>query len=210
MTDQLAKLRETFGIDERLRTAEKKYDPSQPREPAGSPSGGQWVGGTSMGARWVESFSANDFASLSPDMTLKDAQQVVRDVSKKLQAAGFDRDATMLHPEYHAAKRIEALWLARNEAAEAAAASLDDFESTLTPTSRARAIEALNAKIRINGVFQTRKQYIRDRVAQGAVVSTNSEGRVLQSPDGSYMRQRDITKFALDYAEYLIQQRKQR
>lgn len=43
MSDQLAKLRETFGIDARLRMAEKKYNPDQPRVPKGEPIGGEWT-----------------------------------------------------------------------------------------------------------------------------------------------------------------------
>lgn len=77
------------------------------------------------------------------------------------------------------------------------------FEKTLSPANRAKAIEQMNMKKMIAGKSQSRKEYIEDAVVTGAVVGIKEGKPALVFPDGRYIRQSEITKTALDYADYL-------
>ena len=77
------------------------------------------------------------------------------------------------------------------------------FEQTLSPASRAKAIVQMNEQHIINSKPQTRKQYIEEAVSQGSVTGEREGQRALIHPNGDYMLQKDITKTALDYADYL-------
>lgn len=81
--------------------------------------------------------------------------------------------------------------------------TLGGYELTLSAPVRAKALEQMTTQRMINRVGQTRKQYIEDSVKQGATVGEREGQRALVFPDGSYMRQSEITKTALDYADYL-------
>lgn len=83
--------------------------------------------------------------------------------------------------------------------------SLDGFEETLTPAARARAVKALTHKaIQHSGVFyKSSRDLIRALVAAGYEVAGKGSDRRLVSPDGSFFIQKDITKFGMDYAEFL-------
>jgi len=77
------------------------------------------------------------------------------------------------------------------------------FEKTLSPANSAKAIEQMNMKKVIAGKSQSRKEYIEDAVLKGATVGVKEGKPALTFPDGRYIRQSEITKTALDYANYL-------
>lgn len=79
------------------------------------------------------------------------------------------------------------------------------FIDTLsTPAARSRAIKTLNTACSFVGVFDQRGNNIVRLVEEGAKVEKKSFGRVLSLPDGSYLDEKDATKTALDFADYLI------
>jgi len=57
----------------------------------------------------------------------------------------------------------------------------------------------------LDGRLITRKDYVRRRVKEGWRVAARSYGRVFESPEGTFLSERDLTKTALDFAEYLIE-----
>jgi len=115
MTDQLAKLRESFGIDERLRTAEKKYNPDQPRHPEGDPRGGQWAAqGGAAGANDKPMPSQDD---LLPDWLYKTNPKLFENTIGGCQVGSGGRggwmDTVRANDPYEAMK-----WFARSYGGE--------------------------------------------------------------------------------------------
>ena len=84
-----------------------------------------------------------------------------------------------------------------------AVVGIGGFEKSLSFPLAAKAIKGMNTQHMINGVPQTRKEYVEKAVAEGAVVGTKMGQRAIVFPDGSFMLQKDITKTAVDYAAYL-------
>lgn len=79
------------------------------------------------------------------------------------------------------------------------------FIDTLsTPAARARAIKTLNTACSFAGVYAQRGKNIVRLMEEGAKVEKKSFGRILSLPDGSYLDEKDTTKTALDFADYLI------
>jgi hypothetical protein len=80
------------------------------------------------------------------------------------------------------------------------------FADNLSPINKAKVLAALNKQVSINKNFITQKEFIHKAVQEGAkVVQNRTFGRVLQLSNGGFFSQADLTKIALDYAEYLIQ-----
>jgi hypothetical protein len=82
-------------------------------------------------------------------------------------------------------------------------ADLDGFEKQFSDLQRGKVLAALNKTQGVNGVVATRKAHIRRLVGEGYTVASAKEGRRLIAPDGSFFAEADLTKTALDYAEYL-------
>lgn len=79
------------------------------------------------------------------------------------------------------------------------------FTDRLNPTARARAIAVLEGSVRRNGMPVKRGDLIVMLVKEGWKVRKRpSLGRLIEdSKTGSYLLERDVTKTALDLAEYL-------
>lgn len=91
------------------------------------------------------------------------------------------------------------------EATERERTYLDGFEDTFTPRQRAKVVEAITRQVGVNNVFASRRDHIRRLVREGYRVAVVPGGaRVLRNPaTESYYTEKDLTKAALDYAEYL-------
>lgn len=77
---------------------------------------------------------------------------------------------------------------------------LDSHAETVV---RARRRGILTRQLNVNGVLRSRASYIEESLSGGAKVGESPEGRALVFPDGRYMREAQISKVALDYAEWL-------
>jgi hypothetical protein len=79
------------------------------------------------------------------------------------------------------------------------------FTDRLNPAARARAIAVLEGSVRRNGVAVKRGDLIVLLVKEGWKVRRGSSlGRLIEdSKTGSYLLERDVTKTALDLAEFL-------
>ena len=78
------------------------------------------------------------------------------------------------------------------------------FTRSMTPAQRARADAALSTQMRVNGEFDSRGAHIRKLVERGYRVTVHPKrGRILEQPSGSYLTERDLTKTALDFAQFL-------
>lgn len=84
------------------------------------------------------------------------------------------------------------------------------FTDSMPPARKAKAIGTLLSKIMINGELQSRKSYIEDSIKNGAYISTVGGNRVLKHKNGNFLFDKDITKTAIDYAEFLINKRVKR
>jgi hypothetical protein len=86
-----------------------------------------------------------------------------------------------------------------------AVTSVDNFISTMKPMAAARAKSALERGIMSNGKLYTRSSLVESKVLAGAKVVLSPEGkRRLQIPNGAFLDESQISKTAMDYAEYLI------
>lgn len=92
----------------------------------------------------------------------------------------------------------------RDAAEKAAREHLDGFDVGMPPMRRAKALASLTSPVRFAGKITTRRDAIRERVQEGWVVAPHDrDGARFIGPDGRFYTQRDITKFAIDYAAYL-------
>jgi len=96
--------------------------------------------------------------------------------------------------EYKKEKREEDRWLGFTS------------RRSLTPAQKERYIAALKKVIRSNGQVVKIGDLVIERVKQGWVVRQSpSLGRVFEDPKGgALLLQKDLSKIALDFAEYLI------
>lgn len=84
---------------------------------------------------------------------------------------------------------------------------LTDWLSRFDPMWIGRIKPTLTKQRMINGKADTQAQYIERSVAAGARTATAKNGRrILQFPDGRFMYESDLSKAALDYADYLAKQ----
>lgn len=88
------------------------------------------------------------------------------------------------------------------------ATSIDNYAQSLgDPKASARAKQTLERQRMINGKPDTQAAYIAREVVNGARVQADRNGRrVFMKPDGAFMYESDLSKTALDYAEFLIAQ----
>lgn len=90
-------------------------------------------------------------------------------------------------------------------AAAAAMTDMDGFGDSMGALARGAAQAALWQQQRFNGQVMSRKDFIRQAVADGATVAPHpADTRRINFAGGSYMTQKDIGKTAMDYAEFLI------
>jgi hypothetical protein len=88
---------------------------------------------------------------------------------------------------------------------KAEALHLQGFEDTLpSGKARARAVDVLNQVVSVRREFDKRKHHIERLVKEGFRVQDHPRfKRVLSHPGGTFFTQKDLTKLALDYAEFL-------
>ena len=81
---------------------------------------------------------------------------------------------------------------------------LDKYLSTLKPMVRAKAKDALEMQVRVNGgEFMLRHQLMERRIANGAKVIDHRGSMVLMNTDETWLDQRNATKHGLNYAAWL-------
>lgn len=86
--------------------------------------------------------------------------------------------------------------------------ALAGFTDGLTPMHRAKVVSALTTMRRFDGVTRQIIDQVRDLVNAGSLVKPHPrDGRRLVGPDGSFLVEKDLSKTALNYAEYLIRQK---
>lgn len=78
------------------------------------------------------------------------------------------------------------------------------FADSFTPARRRKVIDALLVKVMNKGRIVTRKKLIEDAVSNGSIIGKFRGKKTLKHKDDSFLTDRDITKTAIDYAEYLI------
>ncbi|MFA5380080.1 MAG: hypothetical protein WC455_30240, partial [Dehalococcoidia bacterium] len=81
---------------------------------------------------------------------------------------------------------------------------LNGFENTMSPAMAAKADAFLNTKIRINGVFESRKHYVEKEIEYGSTVGIREKQPAIINGTVTYMLQKNIGKTAIDYARYLL------
>lgn len=78
------------------------------------------------------------------------------------------------------------------------------FTDKFTAMKKGRVIKTLLTSMRIDGVLQTRKDFIENAVKTGRVIETkNNERRLINPKEDTLFTESDLTKTALDYFEYL-------
>lgn len=78
------------------------------------------------------------------------------------------------------------------------------FVSHLTPMQQGKVASALTAPKSLNGHSQPIHKHVEDMVHKGYRVSTvKGERRLSHGDTGAYFREKDLGKWALDYAEWL-------
>jgi hypothetical protein len=83
-------------------------------------------------------------------------------------------------------------------------ANLDRFITQFPRLAGAKANAALTKKVMWSGVYIPRHEHVEQRVAQGWHVETTPKGeRRFYGPDGRFLTEKDTSKVALDYAEFL-------
>lgn len=84
---------------------------------------------------------------------------------------------------------------------------LDGFGGGLPPMRIARLRATLLRIVSVRGQLATRAAHVRELVAGGFRAVDRPDGRRLESPDGSFFLERDLTAAALDYAAFLADSR---
>ncbi len=102
--------------------------------------------------------------------------------------------------------RVEAEERAAREAEEAAEALyVDGFELEFPERQRPRILEVLNKQVGVRGVFLSRKEHVKNLLEEGFEIRIDPRlGRILEGPRGGFFTEKDLTKTAFDYAEYLL------
>jgi hypothetical protein len=73
------------------------------------------------------------------------------------------------------------------------------------PLQHHRRLKALNVLVRHNGKLYTRKELVELLISRGYQLGNSPDGRALINPDtGYWVRESDLTKTSLDYADTLI------
>lgn len=120
-----------------------------------------------------------------------------------------------LTPEYaaeQAEKAARAQRMAEVDARQAAeAARLDaeiaEFTAGMSAPNAEKARQALLTNVMADGGVISRKALIEKLVAEGRTIGEFGGKRTLQTEDGSFRDEKQITKTGMDYAEYLIAKR---
>ena len=89
--------------------------------------------------------------------------------------------------------------------------SISSFVSSMTPMAQRRAMNALATAILSNGKPVSRSSLVERLVDAGRTVVLSQKGkRRLQSPEGLFLAESQISKTAMDYADYLVKQKSTR
>lgn len=84
----------------------------------------------------------------------------------------------------------------------------EEFLATFAPMQRAKAEAALDRQMRFDGRYCFRGTEVERRIAEGCTVMLSRQGeRRLAWPNGVFLDEKQISKTAMDYAEFLIAQR---
>jgi hypothetical protein len=98
----------------------------------------------------------------------------------------------------------------REQAAQAAKKRepTEQFLAGLKPAQAAKAREALERGMGFRGEVHPRAKIIATLLGEGHALSTDKTGkRRLTSPAGTFFSEADLTKTAMDYAEFLLSQK---
>lgn len=85
-----------------------------------------------------------------------------------------------------------------------AAGDLRGFRSTAAAAVQSGMRKTLGAKVRHGGKSLTRKEWIEQKVADGATLTQGAGGLQLRSADGTYLDEGVLTKTGMDYARHLL------
>ena len=91
---------------------------------------------------------------------------------------------------------------------EKKADDLRGFTDDMSPITVRKIEIALKMRQGFSGKFMCRHQFIERAVADGAIVEHHKTGRRFILPTDSFYTEHDITKTGMDYAEYLMSNRK--
>jgi hypothetical protein len=80
---------------------------------------------------------------------------------------------------------------------------LDRFLAKLSPMARGKVGKAMTKEVSVQRKFAPRYKHIERLVREGYRIGTFRGKRTMESPQGTFLTQRDLTKAALDYAEFL-------
>jgi len=105
-----------------------------------------------------------------------------------------------------AARAQEAERNAREAAAKAKREDMDGYAADKSPMHRGKILESLNLNVKNNFRVISRKDLIREKVAEGATIkSYGTIGLVLEDPAGSYLDEKALSKTGIAYSAYLIE-----
>lgn len=79
-----------------------------------------------------------------------------------------------------------------------------DYTKDMTPIKALKVKINLDKNVMNDGRVTSRKELVEAKVGDSATIVIGKEGRRLQTPDGLFLSEKDISKTAMDYAAYLI------
>lgn len=86
--------------------------------------------------------------------------------------------------------------------------AVNGFTDSLPKMMAGKVLKALNKEVSLNGEVLTRKAHIENLVRSGRTVVTSAKGeRRLIDQEGHFIDEKSLTKTAMNYAEYLINQK---
>ena len=134
---------------------------------------------------------------------------------RDLRAKGLNREEILLNSDYTKLRNKTADILKNIEEGKEAKSKekqyLNGFEDTFSPMEKSKVIKTLTGeKKSIRGDFITIRDFILKVVNnEGAIVGETPEGKegLLFPAAGTYMLEKDITKTAIKYAQYLLRRK---
>ena len=109
--------------------------------------------------------------------------------------------------------KMQAVVTARHQqetAIEKERLSIGGFGDTLSPKARGVAIRTLNRQMLHDGEPSTQKEIVERMVSNGATIGTVQGKPVLELPNDTFLFQKDLSKYAMRYAEFLIEKSKEK
>jgi transposase len=107
---------------------------------------------------------------------------------------------------YESRQKMAAGAQAQREAEQQEKTKYQDFTQSMTPMQASKAFNALETNVQSGEQLFKRGDLVKQAVDEGAEIVIARDGkRRLQKQDGSYRTESQISKTAMDYADYLIQ-----